>query len=209
MKITSILKDFARLAEARKKQTLATKLVFMFCSLIIAMVLFFSFTLVNNAMNKILVVNEGGEFLQFKAMDNDILYSNLLKAHCYYTSYYMNSFDRQSIEQNQARVMFLVNKTDANTIFAKYQADRAYGDALELGVSYRCEFEKMDEIHVRGDEYDVAFTSVLTIHSHTGTKKIRIRCTGTAIRTTPKFPENVSGFFFKIYNQTYSQYEKE
>lgn len=207
--IKDILKDFNKYAEARKNYTLRTKLVFIFCSVTITMILFFSYRVVNNAMSKILVVNEGGEFVHFKAMQTDKLYESLLKSHCYYTSYYLNSFDRLTIEENQARGLFLVNKGDANTIFAKYQADRAYGDALELGVVYNCEYEKITEVRVQGNEYNVQFTSVLSIISNTGTKRFRIISEGTAIRTTPQYPENVTGFFFKTYRQTYMPYEKE
>lgn len=207
MHIKDILKDFNKYAEARKNFTLRTKLAFIFCSVAIAMVLFFSYRVVNNAMNKILVVNEGGEFVHFKSMQTDKLYESLLKSHCYYTAYYLNSFDRLTIEEYQARGLFLVNKEDANTIFAKYQADRAYGDALELGTVYRCDFERINNLHVQGDEYNVEFTSVLSIISNSGTKKIRIISEGTAIRTTPKYPENVTGFFFKNYQQIYQPYE--
>lgn len=205
--IKDILKDFDKYAEARKNYTFRTKLVFFFCSVTIAMVLFFSYRIVNNAMNKILVVNEGGEFLHFKAMETDKLFESLLTSHCYYTVYYLNSFDRLTIEENQARGLFLVSKSEANTIFAKYQADRAYGDALELGTVYKCDFEKITEVRTKGSEYYVQFTSVLSIISNDGTKKIRINSAGTAIRTTPQYPENVTGFFFKDYKQTYSPYE--
>ncbi len=207
MHIKDILKDFSKYADARKNYTFRTKLVFIFCSATITMVLFFSYRVVNNAMNKILVINEGGEYVHFKAMQTDILFQNLLKSHCYYTAYYLNSFDRITIEENQARGLFLVNKGEANTIFAKYQADRAYGDALELGVVYRCDFEQIDHINIQGNEYNVQFSSVLSIISNTGTKKIRIVSEGTAIRTTPQFPENVTGFFFKNYKQKYMPYE--
>ena len=70
------------------------------------MVLFFSYRVVNNAMNKILVVNEGGELLRFKAMQQDLLYESLLKNHCYHTAYYLNSFDRLSLQENRARACF-------------------------------------------------------------------------------------------------------
>lgn len=163
MDIKNILKDFSRLAEARKNHTFRTRLVFIFCAATIAMVLFFSYRVVNSAMDKILVVNEGGELLRFKAMQQDLLYESLLKNHCYHTAYYLNSFDRLSLQENRARALFLVNKPDANTIFAKYQADRGYGDALELGVVYRTEFEKMLSVSVSGDEYHVTFSSVLSI----------------------------------------------
>lgn len=203
MDIKNILKDFSRLAEARKNHTFRTRLVFIFCAATIAMVPFFSYRVVNSAMDKILVVNEGGELLRFKAMQQDLLYESLLKNHCYHTAYYLNSFDRLSLQENRARALFLVNKPDANTIFAKYQADRGYGDALELGVVYRTEFEKMLSVSVSGEEYHVTFSSVLSIINGNDVRKIRILSEGTVIRTTPRFPENTSGFFFRTYNQQY------
>ena len=66
----------------------------------------------------------GREFVHFKAVRQDMLYESLLKNHCYHTAYYLNSFDRLSLQENRARALFLVNKPDTNTIFAKYQADR-------------------------------------------------------------------------------------
>ena len=93
LNIQSILKDFSGLAEARKSYTLRTRLVFIFCGITIAMVLFFAHSVVNNAMNKILVVNEGGEFVHFKSMQQDLLYESLLKGHCRRTAYFLNSFD--------------------------------------------------------------------------------------------------------------------
>ena len=128
LNIKNILRDFSGLAEARRNHTFRTKLVFIFSAVTIAMVLLFAYRVVNGAMNKILVVNEGGEFVHFKAVRQDMLYESLLKNHCYHTAYYLNSFDRLSLQENRARALFLVNKPDANTIFAKYQADRGYGD---------------------------------------------------------------------------------
>lgn len=124
LNIKNILRDFSGLAEARRNHTFRTKLVFIFSAVTIAMVLLFAYRVVNGAMNKILVVNEGGEFVHFKAVRQDMLYESLLKNHCYHTAYYLNSFDRLSLQENRARALFLVNKPDANTIFAKYQADR-------------------------------------------------------------------------------------
>lgn len=203
MHIKDILRDFNKYADARKNFTLRTKLVFVFCSVTIAMVLFFSYQVVNNAMNKILVVNEGGEFVRFRAVRQDLLYESLLKSHCAFTAYYLNSFDRLSLQENRARALFLVDKGEANAVFAKYQADRAYGDALELGVIYKTEFESLTDMSVSGEEYHVRFTSILSIVNGSEIKRVRIISEGTAIRTTPRYPENVSGFFFRTYNQQY------
>ena len=187
LNIKNILRDFSGLAEARRNHTFRTKLVFIFSAVTIAMVLLFAYRVVNGAM----------------AVRQDMLYESLLKNHCYHTAYYLNSFDRLSLQENRARALFLVNKPDANTIFAKYQADRGYGDALELGVVYRTEFEKMLSVSVSGDEYHVTFSSVLSIINGNDVRKIRILSEGTVIRTTPRFPENTSGFFFRTYNQQY------
>ena len=203
LNIQSILKDFSGLAEARKSYTLRTRLVFIFCGVTIAMVLFFAHSVVNNAMNKILVVNEGGEFVHFKSMQQDLLYESLLKGHCRRTAYFLNSFDRLSLQENRARALFLVNKPDANTVFAKYQADRAYGDALELGVVYKTEFEKIIDIRADGEEYHVRFSSILSIINGDDIRKVRSVSEGTAIHATPRFPENTSGFFFRTYDQQY------
>ena len=124
MDIKNILKDFSRLAEARKNHTFRTRLVFIFCAATIAMVLFFSYRVVNSAMDKILVVNEGEEQLRFKAMQQDLLYESLLKNHCYHTAYYLNSFDRLSLQENRARALLLVSTPGAGAVFARYGGGR-------------------------------------------------------------------------------------
>ena len=50
---------------------------------------------------------------------------------------------------------------------------------------------------------NVLFTSILSIHDAGGVKRIRIYSRGDAIRTTPSYPENVTGFFFRNYTQEY------
>ena len=128
-----ILGDFNALADARKKSSLLVKLAFGFCALTVSVVLFFSYSLLSSMGNKILVVNENGEYLKQKAMDTDKLYEELLRAHCSSTAYYLNSFDRLSWQENQAHALFLVSKPDATAIFAKYRADRAYGGCAGTG----------------------------------------------------------------------------
>ena len=73
-----ILGDFNALADARKKSSLLVKLAFGFCALTVSAVLFFSYSLLSSMGNKILVVNENGEYLKQKAMDTDKLYEELL-----------------------------------------------------------------------------------------------------------------------------------
>ncbi|MCG0350171.1 hypothetical protein L4X55_18545, partial [Phocaeicola vulgatus] len=47
------------------------------------------------------------------------------------------------------------------------------------------------------------FSISIYIHDAGGVKRIRIYSRGDAIRTTPSYPENVTGFFFRNYTQEY------
>lgn len=204
-----ILKDFYSYAFAKKEQSVYMKCMTIISIAVIALVLYYTNGLLKNMANKILVVNEGGEYVQVRSENQDKLYESLLISHCANTVYYLNSFDRLNITQNQARALFLVNKKDANTIFAKYQSDRAYGDALDLGVIYKTKFEKILSVSVSGDEYTVEYTSVMDIINGKETKRFQIISKGVAVRTTPQYPENTSGFFFRQYSQEYQLINNE
>ena len=62
---------------------------------------------------------------------------------------------------------------------------------------------KVISLSVENGQYHVIFYSVLTIINGSDTKEVRIISEGTAIRVRPRFPENISGFFFRTYNQQY------
>lgn len=57
------------------------------------------------------------------------------------------------------------------------------------------------------EHFQVLFRLYLLFHSKIhdagGVKRIRIYSRGDAIRTTPSYPENVTGFFFRNYTQEY------
>ena len=110
-----------------------------------------------------------------------------------------------NIKNNQSRAAFLVNQTELNAIYGKYKYDQAYSDAINKGVVYQCEFNQMESVRSidNGSMYEVTFTSTLDIMDNVATKKFRIISKGTAIRVTPRFPENPTGFYFKNYTQEY------
>jgi hypothetical protein len=201
----TLLKGFASYVEAKRKQALYLKLFFVSITMIILTILYYSYSIVNNALDKVIVVNTGGELLPMESMEQETLYAALIQTHCYSVSYLANSFDVNNIKNNQARAAFLVNQADLNAVIDKYQYDKAYSDAINKGVVYRCSFEKVNRISQigNGSEYDVVFTSTLSVISNIETKNIRIVSKGTAIRTTPRYPENPTGFYFKYYIQEY------
>lgn len=204
--IGNFLERFNALVEAKRKQALYLKLFFASVTVIVVAVLFFAFSIVKHAAEQILVVNSGGQIVPTETMELEQLYKTLLAAHCYSVSYYANSFNVNNIKNNQARAAFLVNQVDLNAVFEKYQYDKAYSDAINKGVVYQCDFNRLESLRQKGNgsEYEVVFSSTLNIYDNTDKPiEVRILSKGTAIRVTPRFPENPTGFYFKNYVQEY------
>ena len=201
----SLLKGFASFFEAKRKQALHSKLFFGASTIIVLCVLYYSYSIVSVAQDKVLVVNTGGNILPMESMELETLYDAGVKSVCYSVSYYANSFDVNNIKNNQASAAFLVNQADLNAVIDKYQYDKAYSDAINKGVVYRCMFEKINLLKRvgNGSRYEVVFTSILSIISNVETKYIQIVSKATAIRTTARFPENPTGFYFISYVQEY------
>ncbi|MCF0255191.1 MAG: hypothetical protein HUK10_02740 [Bacteroides heparinolyticus] len=201
----SLLNTFSSYVESKRKESLYLKLFFFSTTFIIVAVLYFSFSIVKRANDNILVVNTGGQLLPVESSEMEKLYKSLLTTHCYSVAYYVNSFDINNIKNNQARAAFLVNQADLNAVFGKYQYDKAYSDAVNKGVVYRCDFDRIEDLRQigNGSEYQVVFSSNLSVISNTGTKHIKIVSNGTLIRVTPRYPENPTGYFFKSYVQEY------
>lgn len=205
------LNDFKKLSDAKQKQSLYMKLTIALASVVIVCAFTYANKAINTAMNKILVVNTGGQFLQVETDTQDKLYETLLTAHCAQTVYFANSFDRLSVKTNQARALFLCNQPDMNAVFMVYQNWKAYADCYNRGVVYRCDFNKIEQIKLlsSANEYKVIFSSTLTAIDGNNTKKWNILSEGIAIRTTPRYPENTTGFYFKNYNQQYVEVNQQ
>lgn len=201
----AFIDKFGSYVSAKRKQALYLKLFFASSTVIVIAILYFAYSIVKHAQEQILVVNTAGQFLTTETMELDELYKTLLAAHCYSVSYYANSFNVNNIKNNQARAAFLVNQADLNAVFGKYQYDKAYSDAINKGVVYQCEFNRIESINNVGNSsmYNVVFTSTLSVMDNMETKKFQIVSKGTAIRVTPRFPENPTGFYFKNYLQEY------
>ena len=144
------------------------------------------------------------------AEDSEALFLALVKKTCAEATGYANSFDRLNLKKNQAHAAFYVNKNDLNAVFSKYYNDKAYFDAVQNGAVYKCEIDSIQTIAGDNEPYKVAFTSTLTIYGVSGQKlRFLIRTKGEIVRTTPQFPENVTGFFFNQFIQQIVRIEQE
>lgn len=207
----NMLEGFTSFIDGKRKQVLYLKLFFLSMTVIIVAVLYYAYSIVDSAMDKVIVVNSGGGILPIESSEQETLYRELLTSHCYSVSYYVNTFDVTNIKNNQARAAFLVNQADLNAIIGKYQYDKSYSDAINKGVVYRCNFDKIEKVQRigNGSEYQVVFSSTLNIIDNMVTSKFQIISRATAIRVTPRYPENPTGFYFKNYTQEYYPINQE
>lgn len=210
LNIDGIQKNFNAFLEAKKQQALYLKLFFISSILVNLLTFCFAYKLVSDRDGKVIVVNGSGQQLASSVMDQENMYETQLQSACYSLSYYANTFDVNNIKMNQARAAFYLNRADLNAVIEKYQFDKAYSDVLNKGVVYRCSFDRIESLKTVGNEieYDVVFTSTLSVITNTSTLFFRIISRGTAIRTTYNFPDNPTGFYFKSYIQEYYPIEK-
>ena len=115
-----------------------------------------------------------------------------------------------SVKRNQAYASFYINKADLTAITNKYYNDKAYFDAVNSGAVYKCEIDSLLSFKGENEPYQVRFLSKLTVYTASGTtRKFIIESEGTIVRTTPQFPENVTGFFFNKLMQTWRIAEEQ
>ena len=191
-----ILTDFDHLRKAKKQSATALKLCLIFAVVVVLLVLFWGFAVSQTALSKVVILSKSGEYLQTEAVSTEALFSARIQSTCNFATTYANSFDRQSIKMNQARAQFYVNRNDLNAIFQKYFNDRAYSDATNAGAVYNCNLEKIEHIEGDNEPYKVSFTSLLNVYSGGKVWRFRLHCDGEIISTTPRYPENVTGFMF-------------
>lgn len=202
----NILKGFDDLSEGKKQGSVVLKLALGFALIVVILVLIWGFYVSKTALNKVIVVERSGEYLKTYSESNEKLFSALIQNTCAQVTQYTNSFERTTLPVNQAKAAFYANTKDLNVIFAKYFKDKAYSDALNNGVMYKCQFEKLLDLKGPNSPYHVSFTSILCIYPGNGiVNRFRIFSDGEIVKSAPQFPENVTGFFFNSLTQRFEK----
>lgn len=197
-----ILKEFDTLSSAKKQSATSLKLALFFALIVVVLVLIWGFGVSITALNKVVIVERSGEYLKTHAESNEELFNALVQNTCAQVTQYANSFERTTLKGNQAKAAFYANMKDLNVIYAKYFSDKAYSDALNNGVIYKCQFEKLLSLKGSNSPYIVSFTSILSIYPENGNiVRFRIYSDGEVMKSAPQFPENVTGFFFNSLTQ--------
>lgn len=200
-----ILNGLDALQKAKKQNARTLKLSLLFSGVVVLLVLLWGFSIQLTALSKVVVIDRSGEYVQTKIYDREELFLALIKNTCALATEYANSFSATDLKLNQARAHFYINKQDLNAIFAKYNNDKAYSDAVNNNVVYRTQIEKIGDIKGKNEPYAVSFSSILTVHSPSGRQQYRIHSEGELVSTTPQFPENVTGYTFSSLQQRIEQ----
>lgn len=197
MKKEKILKEFDSLVDAKKVSATNTKICIIFSLLVVLCVLVWGAYISLTALDKVVVVDRSGEYLQVSAERKTDLFAALIKNTCAQATKYANSFDKVSVKRNQAYASFYINRADLTAITNKYYNDKAYFDAVNNGAVYRCEIDSLISFQGKNEPYKVRFLSTLTVYTASGKRrKFVIESEGSIVKTTPQFPENVTGFTF-------------
>lgn len=197
MKKEKILNDFDTLVKAKKVSATNTKLCLLFSLMIVVCVLVWGAYVSLTALNKVVVVDRSGEYLKISAEKKTDLFSALIKNTCAQATYFANTFDKVTVKRNQAFASFYINQSDLTAIENKYYNDKAYFDAINNGAVYKCKLDSIVSFSGENEPYSVHFLSTLTVYTASGKQqRFIIDSEGTIVRTTPQFPENVTGFSF-------------
>lgn len=203
----NIIKGFDDFANSKRQNTIVLISSLLLALAIVIMVLIWGYRVSAESLNKIVVVERSGEYLKISSEKSERLFQTMIKTTCSHIVHYANSFDRLTIRDNQAKALFYGDKLSLDVVFLKYNSDASYHEALENGVVYDCQIERFGDITGHEPPYKVSFTSILEVKYLDYITHYRIHSQGEIIKTTPQYPENVTGFFFKSYQQSIVRFD--
>ncbi|MFV0331952.1 MAG: hypothetical protein ACK5KL_19345 [Dysgonomonas sp.] len=196
-----ILNDFDIVLKAKKTGATTLKIVIVFCLVVIIASLSFAFYAISNAMDKVIVVDSGGLYLKTVSENREQLQTTLILTTCSTLMKTVNSFDRNSITDNQASAFYYCAKNELLPVFEKYKQEKCYQNVVDRGVIYRCEMENVSYIGKDGEPFEIQFTAILYEIDGAFIKKFRIQAQGKLISVKPEYPKNNTGYFFSEYRQ--------
>lgn len=204
------IQGYDDLLVAKRSSALMMKIVVGFSVFVVVAILFWAFSVHVSTVDKVKVIDRVGNVIQSDLSTREKQLQSLIETHCSNTIYYLNSFDRLTIKENQARALFLVNSTDANRVFSQFNTQNSYGDALTRGVVFETTYDKLLNLDMAEEPYNVRFQSVMTIYDNNNTPaRYLVISEGTLVNHTAQYPENQVGLYFKSYRQEFKKLESD
>lgn len=205
MKQNNLLKGYDDLLEGKKIVRIMILGILLFSLLVVLTTLFLSYKLNAKATDTIKVIDSNGRIIPSEVKRQEDVFHASIQAHLANCLYYLNTFDRNSIKENQARALFLVDKKSADRIFNSFTNTGAYNDAIRNGYIYKSKFIKLAYVNKNREPFEVEFEGELNIIDKDRTIKYRITGKGKVRYNTPSYPYNVQGMILYDYLQNFEE----
>lgn len=208
--IAKTIRGYDDLLEAKRSTSNTLKIAIGLCvffgiAMIIAIV-----SVHISTVNAVKVVDNNGNILHSSLGKQEDLLTSFVETHCANTVYYLNTFDRLTIKENQSRALFLLNADDANRIFNQFNTQNFYADALTRGVIFTTKYDKLIGIDVSKEPYRVRFQSIMTVVDNDQPPvRFLVISEGELSNFSAQYPENQVGLYFKKYNQEFKKLEED
>ncbi|MEN5058903.1 hypothetical protein [Sphingobacterium kitahiroshimense] len=208
--VVKTIKGYDDLLEAKRSTANSVKIAIGLC-------VFFGLVMIGvivsvhiSTIDAVKVVDRNGSVIPSELGKQENLLQSFVETHCANTVYYLNTFDRITIKENQSRALFLVNADDANRIFNQFTAQNNYADALTRGVVYTTKFDKLLGIDISKEPYRVRFQSIMTVADNDQPPvRFLVISEGEITNFSAQYPENQVGLYFKKYMQEFKKLEED
>lgn len=204
-----ILKGYDDVVEGKRNSRLAMWLVTGGSIIVTISALVISASLMSSSADKMKVIDSTGRVIKSDLQREEEVRISTVQAHLSNALFYLNSFDRNSIKENQARALFLIDKKSADRIFNSYNRTGAYNDALQSGYIYRAKFTKITKLEGNSEPFAFTLEGELVVTDGSRTIKTKIIGKGNIRYSTPNFPNNPQGMLVYDYLQQYEDMPQE
>lgn len=208
-KKTEILKGYDDYIEGKKSSKFAMYIVAGVCLLVTIIALILNFLTNIESLGKVQVIDSSGRAVPSEVKRREEILLASAQQHIANAMFNLNSFDRATINENQAKAYFLVEKKSADRIFSSFNSTGAYNDAIRNGFIYKAEFTKLINFSRNNEPYEFEAEGVLTVTD--GSREIKNKIVGKGLLRyiTPSYPTNPQGFIIIDYLQTYEPLNEE
>lgn len=203
------IRGYDDLLEAKRSTANSVKIAIGLCVFFGLVMIGIVVSVHTSTVNSVKVVDQNGTILPSSLGNQENLLTSFVETHCANTVYYLNTFDRLTIKENQARALFLINADDANRIFNQFTSQSFYADALTRGVVFTTRYDKLIGVDVSKEPYRVRFQSIMTV-SDNDQPPVRylVISEGEITNFSAQYPENQVGLYFKSYAQEFKKLEE-
>lgn len=208
-KKTEILKGYDDYIEGKRSSKFAMFLVAGVCLLVTVIALILNFLTNIESLGQVQVIDSSGRAVPAEVKRRDEVLLATAQQHVANAMFNLNSFDRATINENQAKAYFLVEKKSADRIFSSFNTTGAYNDAIRNGFIYKAEFTKLTKFDGDKEPYAFEAEGILTVTD--GSREIKNKIVGKGLLRyiTPSYPTNPQGFIIVDYLQTYEPLNQE